>query len=207
MHLHTRSRAVQIWRLSDLTLLHTILLPPGPRGDENAMTAEPRVLSDGRTVLVNTFTCGLYRLRDLDSDAPTAEWIRSTPWNGPPYCAIPVVAGNFWIQTSNPDHSVVSLDVSDPARPREVGRLTLRPGEVPHWIALEPNGDRLVITGYREMESRVLLAILDRRTGAIRLDSTFRTPGAQQPGVEFGRAQWPHGVTGRAIPHGAVFSR
>jgi hypothetical protein len=32
MHLQVRSRAVQVWRLSDLTLLHTILLPPGPAG-------------------------------------------------------------------------------------------------------------------------------------------------------------------------------
>lgn len=30
MHLEVRSRAVQIWRLSDLKLLHTLLLPPAP---------------------------------------------------------------------------------------------------------------------------------------------------------------------------------
>lgn len=207
MHLQSRSRAVQIWRLSDLTLLRTILLPPGPRGDENAMTAEPRVLADGRTVLVNTFTCGLYRLRGLDGDTPSAEWVYSTPWEKPPYCAIPVVAGHFWLQTSNPDRAVVSLDVSDPSRPREVSRLTLGPDEIPHWIALDPRGDRLVITGYRRLESRVLLAKLDRKTGALRLDSAFKSTGGEQPGVDFGRARWPHGETGRAIPHGAVFSR
>jgi hypothetical protein len=38
MYLEARSRAVQVWRLSDLTLLRTTLLPPGPRGDEGAMT-------------------------------------------------------------------------------------------------------------------------------------------------------------------------
>jgi hypothetical protein len=207
MHLQTSSRAVQVWRLSDLRLLQTILLPPGPRGDENSMTAEPRVLADGRTVLVNTFTCGLYRLRGLAGDTPSAEWVYSTPWTEPPYCAVPVVAGHFWLQTSGPEHSVLSLDVSDPSRPREVSRLTLRPDEIPHWIALEPNADRLVITGYGALESRVLLAKLDRTTGALRLDVTFKTPGAEQPGVNFGRERWPHGPTGRAIPHGAVFSR
>jgi hypothetical protein len=207
MHLRTRSRAVQVWRLSDLTLLHTILLPPGPRGDENAMTAEPRVLADGRTVLINTFTCGLYRLRGLATDTPSAEWVYSTPWREPPYCALPVVAGRFWLQASGPEHSVLSLDISDPSRPREVSRLSLRPNEVPHWIALEPNGDRLVITGYQELASRVLLAKLDRRSGALRLDTTFKTPGAERPGVDFGREQWPHGLTGPAIPHGAVFNR
>jgi hypothetical protein len=207
MHLRARSRAVQVWRLSDLALLQTILLPPGPRGDENSMTAEPRVLADGRTVLVNTFTCGLYQLHGLAGDTPSAEWVYSTPWREAPYCAVPVVAGHFWLQTSGPEHAVLNVDISDPSRPREVGRLTLRPDEIPHWIALEPNGDRLVVTGYRELESRVLLATLDRRTGALRLDMTFKTPGAEQPGVDFGRERWPHGPTGRAIPHGAVFSR
>jgi hypothetical protein len=207
MHLQARSRAVQVWRLSDLTLLRTILLPPGPLGGESWLTAEPRVLADGRTVLINTFTCGLYRLHGLAGDTPSAEWVYSTPWLEPPYCAVPVVAGHFWLQTSGPEHSVLSLDISDPSRPCEVNRLTLRPEEIPHWIALEPTGDRLVITGYRALESRVVLAQLDRTTGALRLDPTFKAPGAEQPGVDFGRERWPHGPTGRAIPHGAVFSR
>ena len=64
-----------------------------------------------------------------------------------------------------------------------------------------------MITGYQQLESRVLLAKLDRATGALRLDSAFTTPGAERPGVDFGREQWPQGPTGRAIPHGAVFSR
>jgi hypothetical protein len=207
MHQQARSRAVQVWRLSDLALLQTILLPPGPRGDENAMTAEPRVLEDGRTVLVNTFTCGLYRLLGLAGDTPTAEWVYSTPWQDSPYCAVPVVAGHFWLQTSGSEHAVISLDISDPSHPREVGRLTLGPDDIPHWIALEPNGDRLVITGYGGIESRVLLAQLDQVTGALRLDTTFKARGATQPGVNFDREQWPHGATGRAIPHGTVFNR
>jgi hypothetical protein len=206
MHLDTRSRAVQVWRLSDLTLLQTILLPPGPRGDENTMTAEPRLLADGRTVLVNTFTCGLYRLVGLAGDSASAEWVYSTPWQAPPYCAVPVVAGSFWLQPSGPEHAVLTLDISDPSRPREVSRLTLGPKEIPHWLGMEPNGDRLVITGYGDLESRVLLARLDRASGALRVDTTFTTPGATRPGVDFGREQWPHGETGRAIPHGAVFS-
>jgi hypothetical protein len=207
MHLQTRSRAVQVWRLSDLRLLQTVLLPPGPRGDENAMTAEPRLLADDRTVLVNTFTCGLYRLEGLDGDTPSALWVYSTPWREPPFCAVPIVVGHFWLQTSGPEHSVISLDITDPSRPREVSRLTLQSDQIPHWIALEPNGDRFVITGYRALESRVLLARVDRTTGALRLDTTFTMPGSQQPGVNFDREQWPHGPTGRAVPHGALFSR
>ena len=207
MHLQTRSRAVQIWRLSDLALLQTILLPPGPRGDENTMTAEPRVLEDGRTVLVNTFTCGLYRLDGLDTDSATAAWVYSTPWRQPPFCAVPVVVGDVWIQANGPEHAVVGLNVSNPSQPREISRLTLGPNEVPHWVALEPGGDRLVITGYGGIESRVLVAQVDRTSGAIRLDTTFRTRGGALPGVDFASVRWPHGGSGRAIPHGAVFSR
>jgi hypothetical protein len=206
MHLETHSSAVQVWRLSDLTLLKTILLPPGSRGNENAMTAEPRVLEDGRTVLVNTFTCGLYQLTDLAGETPSAEWVYSTPWQAPPYCAVPAVVGHFWIQTSGPEHAVISLDISDPRHPKEVSRLTLQPHEIPHWIAVEPGGDRVVITGYDLIESRLLLASVDRATGALRLDTTFKPHGAALPGVDFSREQWPHGATGRAIPHGAVFS-
>ena len=207
MHLKVRSRAVQIWRLSDLTLLHTLLLPQGPRGDENWLTAEPRVLADGRTVLVNTFTCGLYRMRGLEGDAPWAEWVYSTPWAEGRNCAVPVLSGDLWLQPSGAEHSVISLDISNPGRPREVGRLTLEPDQVPHWLGLEPSGDRLVITGYRELAHWVLMARLDRTTGAVEIDTTFKAPGAARAGVYFGREQWPHGASGPAVPHGAVFAR
>jgi 56kDa selenium binding protein (SBP56) len=207
MHLEARSRAVQIWRLSDLTLLHTLLLPPGPRGDENQLTAEPRVLADGHTVMVNTFTCGLYLLRGLDGGTPSAEPVRSSPYAEGKFCAVPVVAGHFWLQPSGVEHAVVSLDVADPSHPREAGRLELGPEEVPHWLALEPSGRRLVITGYRELATWVLLADLDPATGTVTLDTTFKARGAARPGLFFGRAVWPHGGTGAAIPHGAVFAR
>jgi hypothetical protein len=204
MHVRVRSRAVQVWRLSDLTLLQTILLPPGPQDDPGWFTAEPRVLADGRTVLVNTFTCGLYLLQGLEGDSATAKWVYSAPRPDQRFCAVPVVMGHFWIQPSGPEHAVISLDISDPSRPREVSRITLDSNETPHWLAREPNGDRLVITGYQELQSRILLAHLDRTTGALRLDSTFTSPGALRVGVDLGRQGWP---TGPAIPHGAVFSR
>jgi hypothetical protein len=78
---------------------------------------------------------------------------------------------------------------------------------VPHWIALEPSGTRLVISGYRDLATWVLLADLDRGTGRLTLDTTFKAPGATRAGVPFGRARWPHGATGAALPHGAVFAR
>lgn len=91
---------------------------------------------------------------------------------------------------------MLSLDVSDPSRPREVGRLTLPPDEIPHWIALEPSGGRLVITGYRELESRVLLARLDRIIGALRLDDLHDARREPAWGGLRARAvaAWPNGT-------------
>ena len=206
-----RSRTVQLWRLSDLRLLANVALPAGPRGDEQWNPGEPRVLADGRTVLVSTFSCGLYRLAGLDGARPSAAWVHS--WAAPDpadrfaTCALAVVAGHYWVQANGPERAVVSLDVRDAARPREVGRLTLAPDEIPHWLALEPGGARLVVTGNGALRGRVLLARLDRRSGALRLDSTFSAPGAPRPGVDLRGRGGPGPAPGQAVPHGAVFSR
>jgi hypothetical protein len=57
-----KSQWVQLWRLSNLELLRSIALQPGPRGDEQQYTGEPRLLPDGKSVYIHTFNCGLYRL-------------------------------------------------------------------------------------------------------------------------------------------------
>jgi len=64
------SHVVQVWRLSDLKLLHTIVLPGSPYwySDPSADSSEPRLLADGETVVVPTFNCGLFLMRNL---APT----------------------------------------------------------------------------------------------------------------------------------------
>lgn len=187
---------VQVWKLSTLELLHTFNLPPGPVGDENQLTAEPRLLSDGRTVMISTFNCGLFLLDGLGSDQPSGQFVASFPRKKDTYCAIPVVSGNHWIVTVPSIPGVVSLDIADPATPREVSRVTLDSTDVPHWISLEPNGKRVVITGYGTLRHRVLLATFDSATGALALDQRFRPMDATRPGFE---------LTG--VPHGAVFSR
>lgn len=201
-----RANQVQIWRLSTLELLHTITLPPGPLGDESDYTAEPRVLADGRTVMVSTFNCGLYLLDGIEGDQPAGQLVATFPRKTDTYCAIPVVAGSWWITTVPSYPGVVSLDISDPARPREASRLILGPDDVPHWIALEPNQRRLVITGYGELSTRVLMATFDSATGTLALDERFRPAEATRAGFDL-VGPWPHGGAGAGKPHGAVFSR
>ena len=123
------------------------------------------------------------------------------------YCAIPVVAGDYYLITVPAWNAVVSLDVRDPSAPREVGRVTFGETDVPHWIALAPDQRRLVITGYQGMRHRVEIARFDPVTGALSRDERFREAGATAPGVHFEARTWPHGGSGAGVPHGAVFSR
>lgn len=198
------SSVVQVWRLSDLKLVASVHLPPGPRRSEGIDAAEPRVLGDGRTVLVSTFNCGLYQLHGVATDTPRAELIHDFTGGN---CALAAVIGNYWIATVPDAQSLVVLDVSQPGSPREVSRLTLGNAAKPHWIAADTASGYVVITGKGGLSYRVLLAKLDRATGAITMDSTFRDSGRREPGITFARRMWPHGASGTAVPHGAVFSR
>jgi hypothetical protein len=201
------SRQLQIWRLSDLAPLHTITLPDGPVGDESLLTAEPRVLTDGRTVLVSTFNCGLYLMEGLEGEAPSARLVASFPRKEGTYCAIPVIVGNHYLVTVPAWSAIVSLDISDPSAPREVSRLTLGPDDVPHWISASADGRRVAITGYAAMQHRVLIASFDPASGRLSLDERFREEGATEPGFRMDDKTWPHGGDAAGIPHGAVFSR
>jgi hypothetical protein len=189
------SHVAQVWRLSDLKLLATIPLPKPPHGyyDPPADSSEPRVLADGTTVVVPTFHCGLFIVHDLASDRPTLQHVYDFGYRT---CEVPVVAGNYLVETMQSGHAVASLDMHDPEHPREVSRILLATDEYPHWLALEPNGDRLVITGYGALQTHARFATIDRQTGALTLDPQS---------IDFTRS-WPDGYTGSAIPHGAVFS-
>jgi hypothetical protein len=106
------------------------------------------------------------------------------------------VVGNYLVETMQSGHAVVSLDMSDPEHPHEAGRILLGPDDAPHWIAVEPDGDRLVITGVGALSTRVLFATINRQTGELRLDPQS---------IDLTRS-WPDGWKGSAVPHGAVFS-
>jgi hypothetical protein len=195
---------VQIWRLSDLRLLNTVTLPPDG-GKHNIAPAEPRLLPDG-SVYVNTFTCGLYRMKDVNSANPSAELVYSFPGGDSMHtlCAVPVVVGHYWVQTVAALPGLIALDVSHPEKPVEVSRLTFDSRfPMPHWLAADRNSDRLVITG--DEQSWLLVARFDPDKGGLSIDQTFREQGASAPGISFDRQEWPHGKAGRAIVHGALF--
>lgn len=198
--------SIQFWRLSDLSLLETLRLPPGPRGDEHMHPAEPRLMADGKTLLVNTFSCGLYQVHDAATDKPRVSHIYTFEMVDQSIifdtCSLAVTFGRFWVQTVPSRHGLVTLDMSDPSKPEEVSYLYLGDGVYPHWIALEPNGKRIVLTGFGNMRNNVTVISVDPEAGTLAIDRKFGEDGT----TSFAGPDWPHGSTGAAVPHGSVFA-
>jgi hypothetical protein len=196
---------VQIWSLGNLELLASIPLPEVEQGPYHIAPSEPRVLPDG-SVYVSTFSCGLYRIDGIESDSPKATFVHAFPGSieMDSVCAVPIVMGNYWIQPAAALPGIIVLDISNPEKPVEVSRLTLGMlFMMPHWTAADRASNRVVITGH-EM-SWVLIADLDPDTGELTIDNDFREKGASYPGIHFNRTTWPHGETGSAVVHGALF--
>lgn len=198
------TKSVQIYDADNLALEATVNLPPDGAGSE-LWPAEPRVAPDG-TIYVNTFSCGLYRLDGVGTPAAQAVFLHRFPKNtADDMCAVPVIVGKFLVQTVSATNGLVALDISDPQKPIEVSRLAFDHAyHMPHWLAADEGG-RLVITG--SQQPWVLLAAIDRETGALSLDENFRDAGADKPGVIFGATPFPHGESGPAQVHGALFRR
>jgi hypothetical protein len=203
-HTLANTNYFQVWRLSDLKLLATVPIPAPPGSKSNLNPAEPRLLPDG-TVYLNTFNCGLFRLTGLKGPKPKAESVYTFPGAGTKEeCAVPVVVGNYWIQTDPSLPGLIALDISDPSTPREVSRLVLnKQFQKTHWIAADGNSGRLVVTGNNL--SWVLIANIDVKTGKLSLDDKFKASGSDVLGIDFKRPKWPHGDTGDAWVHGAIF--
>jgi hypothetical protein len=189
------SHVAQVWRLSDLKLIRTMALPSQTDWyyDTAADSSEPRLLADGKTLIVPTFNCGLFVVRDLASDHPTLQHVYDLGYR---WCEVPVVVGHFMLMAAQSGHAIVSLDMRDPEHPHEISRILLPPDEYPHFLALEPGGDRLAITGYGALDTKVRFATIDRQTGKLAID----------PATLDMTHAWPDGWQGSAMPHGVVFS-
>jgi len=195
--------AVQVWRMSDLKLLRTIRLSPGPRGYGHEDPQEPRVLADGKTVLVQTRSCGLHRITGIDSDNPRAEPIYTFDGG---LCGVPLVVGHYWIEAVPAMGGVVVLDVADPAKPVKVSEVSLGADQFTHWMAWDDAGSRIIVNS-GGADSRLFMLRFDRNSGRITLDTEFRNPGSPSPGFSMSDLNLPHGFRGTGLPHGAVFSR
>jgi hypothetical protein len=187
------SRTIQIWRLHDLKLLQTIVLA----GKGNELPGEPVLSADGKSVLIHTFTCGLYEVQDIDSK-PVVRPLRTFDAE---LCGVPLRLGHYWIATMFDKHAVAVYDLNT-LDLKEVARITLDEQQKPHWLSPDASGRRIVLNSGEYGEHRLYVLDFDPSTGALKLDEKFRDASSDRAGVSMDGKKW-----GDAYPHGAVFSR
>ena len=213
---------IQIWRLSDLELMKTLAVPHLPpaslpecemitedcRAEQYAGENQPfeiRALHDG-SALLSTFMCGFYRIHEIASDVPVIEPVLN--WPEALGCSVPVMIDRFEIMPVMFNNLIVTLDVSDTAAPREVSRYIAADGFSPHWMAGDPGRNRIVVTADGpDAFPTILVFEVDLATGELSLDERFGAFEDMTPGISFDRANWPHGSTGAAMPHAALFGK
>ena len=196
-----QSVTYQLFRLSDLKLLGTYKLDPGPSLSGHIDPEEVRVGPDG-AAYIQTLSCGLQRVTGMDSARPKAVMVHQFPGS---YCGVPTIAGHYLVQAVESIGGYVVLDIADGAKPVEVSRLTIDPGYASHWTAWDRTSGRVVVTSGKAGD-RMYLLKLDPTSGALTIDDKFRD-GDGKPGFSFASRAWPHGWSGEGKPHGAVFSR
>ena len=198
------ANVIQVWRMSDLKLLKTVPVPQGASDSAGVYPFEVRTLGDGRTVMLNTYYCGFYHITDLETD-PKIERVMVMGHPKNIGCSVPTIAGKFMVMPIAYAHRFATIDISDPAHPKEVMSLPMDSTFYPHWIARDPSSDRVVVTDQGDGIPMVMLGRFDASTGKIVWDERFRDAGATKAGVSFLNVMWPNGVKGKATPHGAVF--
>jgi hypothetical protein len=198
------SRTVQVWQLSNLKLLKTVVLPAGPKGYEQKYPGEPELLADGKTVLVHTFACGLYEMQDLQKDQVSARYLKTLDGE---QCDVPVRIGHYWVAAQSSVHAIAVYDIADLSHIREVSRVKFDDKQKPHWLSADQDGHRIVANSGEYGEHRLYVLNFDPQTGILQLDAKFHDPGSHKAGVSMDGKTWPHGFKGDAYAHGTVFSR
>jgi hypothetical protein len=168
------------------------------------------VLADG-SVFLNAYGCAFYRLTEIASERPRLDnvFTLATPPLAPEEyvpgsCGIPIVFGRYWLMPVGKLHAVVVLDISNASRPREVSRLATRNTFNPHWLARDPRSNRIVLGAEAGGEEGFFLLRFDAGTGRLGFDSSVQSEG--QPGfLTLQNDSWPHGETGPAWGHAALF--
>jgi hypothetical protein len=204
MDSETVVNTVQVWRLSDLKILKTLTVPAVATDSAYKFPFELRTLADGKTVMMNTYECGFYRISGLDSEPKLERVLTMTePKNFG--CSVPVISGHFMLMPIAYAHRYATIDISDPSHPVEVSSVATDTTFYPHWAALDPRSDRVVVDDQGDGAPLVMIGHFNATTGVLTWDEKFRDAGATKPGVSFMKGVWPNGFKGMIMPHGAVF--
>jgi hypothetical protein len=212
---------VQVWRLDDLTPLKTVVLPAGPRGEENLAPIAPRFARTKPFLFVDTELGGALYVSDSVHMAESAfRLVFDFGAGSLPGEAALTPDDRFYVAALTGKNRLVSLDVNDPWSPKPVSAVRFdgggggkSRGGGPRAIALSSDGRRVAVSDYsidvpgyfRDGDHRVYLVRLDPASGELRIDDAFRDELTGEVGVDFDRASWPHGASGPARPAGMVF--
>jgi hypothetical protein len=170
------------------------------------------VLSDG-SVMINTYGCGLYRLTGVSSGSPTITNIytfdASEPSGPGEYrgaCAVPLLVDRtYWIMPVGREERLVTLDVTNPDRPREVSRLDMPKGFKPHWLARDPRSNRVLVGAHQGGQEGMFLLTLERGSGRLSFDASIRSRRGPPGYIDLAGQKWPHGNSGAAWTHAGLF--
>ena len=215
--------SVQVWRLRDLSLLHTVVLEAGPRGEENLAPLTPRFLRRTPLVYVNTDLGGaLYASDSVHTDVPSFRLVFDFGPGTLAGGAAVTPDDRFYVTALAGSSRVASLDLEDPWHPKAVSavRFDRNPEQTgnareggPHWLTMSADGTRVAVSDYgvdvptfvQDGDHRVYVVRLDPSSGRLRIDGAFRDELTGEVGVDFNRTRWPHGDTGPARPAGLLF--
>jgi hypothetical protein len=216
--------SVEVWRLADLSLLQTVVLEAGPRGEENLAPMTPRYLRKAPIAYVNTDLGGaLYASDSTQTNVPSFKLVFDFGAGTLPGGAAVTPDDRYYVTALGGSSRIVSLDLDDPWHPKAVSAVRLdrdpengagtRTGG-PHWLAMSADGTRIAVSDYgvdvptfvQDGDHRVYLMRLDPTTGRLGIDGAFRDELTGEVGVDFNRTRWPHGDTGPARPAGVMFT-
>jgi len=215
------AEVVQIYRYSDFKLLETLALPSeGLRKGTEKWNAKATgfgiIPLDGGSVFLSTYECSLFHLSEIGTTFPKIKRVHTieatSPDNVPHSCGIPVLLDTFWIQPVAKTHNVVVFNIEDPENPEEVFRLETPDDFNPHWLSKDPKSNRLILGAEFGGEVGFYVLRIDEKTGALDFDPDFN--GAKsgflfsskiKGYISLERDEWPHGNTGDAWGHGALF--
>ncbi len=185
METESTADVIQIWRLSDLTLRHTLRFPE-EADSSHVSPFEVRVIGHGDQALVNTWFCGFYLIDGITGDDPTVERVMVFGDPRAEGCSVPAVVGKYWIMPVMMSQFISVVDISDPHRPREVTRVEAADDFYPHWASADPHSDRVVFSDDYGEHYGVRIAHFDKETGVLRWDERSRY-GDGEPGISFDR--------------------
>ena len=208
-----------MFRYSDFTLCsRPSTLPARPacrwprhRRDRRRAGFGPRVLPDG-SVFFNAYGCAFYRLSDIGSDNPRLDTVMTldTPAAVEARAAragraaFPSCSGTTG--SCQPASCMPSSCSTSPI-PRRRARFVVSPTPAtfnPHWLARDPQSNRLVLGAELGGEEGFFLLRFDAARGVLSFDDALHGDG-QQGYLSLKNQPWAHGASGAAWAHAALF--